>query len=125
MVERARRSTVWTVCSSAEVSSASLWAAWKAGVAPVSVWAEMDKAARPVVRRELRQMGWVLHGEGGNHQWTAWRREVDTDSWTEGRTSITAMNPFSLIERVAAHEKKLEQKRRRRAEREDWSDGLD
>lgn len=71
----------------------------------MSFWKTVDESVRPSVERELKRKGWVLVS-GGNHQWTALRSETDME--------ITTMNPFTLVEKVKAHEKRLRQQRARR-----------
>lgn len=91
--------------------------------AAMSVWSEMDKAARPIVVRELMRLGWAMHGVGGNHQWTAYRLRGDDSGWSSEATEITTMNPFRLIEKVEAHEARLERKRLQRARGGDFANG--
>lgn len=73
----------------------------------MTFWNSMDEAVRPGVERELKRKGWTL-AVGGNHQWVAKKDDRSTE--------ITTMNPFSLVEKVEAHEKKLRQQRVRRME---------
>lgn len=72
-------------------------------------WKELDETVRPKIAIEVERKGWKLLG-GGAHQWTAVRNVRDSEFEAE----ITTMNPFALIERIEAHERRLRQQRARR-----------